>query len=414
MGNWLNVTRILKKGNLIEYDYEAEGKWKELLKLEKKMFVEYDINIESVPDSIAIVPLLCNILPISWVFDLKIRISTIDQEFYECIPELKKGYSHMYPNIEMLGEMETGDITKNNYAPIENATLFSGGVDAFNTLFKHIEEKPTLTTIWGADVTLEDKEGWENVKKLTKSVASTYGLNSSFIKSNFRGFLNYINLWQGIHKKVKGEWWHEFQHGIGILGLVAPIAYINKYKNLYIASSFTIEDKGKTTCASDPTIDNYLKVANCKVVHDGYEYNRQDKLHNICEYMKQKQINEIQLRVCWESSGGENCCQCEKCYRTILGIISEKQNPKNYGLNITEEQRKRMMRELPRIAKYNPWRQYKCIQKRFIENYSLEETPKDLVWFRKLKIYETKPNYVIIYEKVLKKIKRNINKIFKK
>lgn len=414
MENWLNVTKISKKGNLIEYAYEAEGKWRELLKLEKKMFIQYDINIENVPDSIAIIPLLCNILPISWVFNLKIRIDTIDKEFYECIPELKKGYLDMYPNIEMLGEMETGNITENYYEPIENATLFSGGVDAFNTLFKHIEEKPILTTIWGADVTLADEVGWGNVKKLTKSVANTYGLDSSFIKSNFRSFLNYINLWQGIHKQVKGEWWHEFQHGIGILGLVAPIAYINKYKNLYIASSFTIEDKGKTTCASDPTIDNYLRFANCKVVHDGYEYNRQDKIHNICEYMKKKQINEIQLRVCWESSGGENCCQCEKCYRTILGIIAEKQNPQNYGLNITEEQRKRMMRELPRIAKYNPWRQYKCIQKRFIENYSLEETPKDLVWFRQIKIYETKPNYVVIYEKILKKIKRNINKIFKK
>ena len=123
-----------------------------------------------------------------------------------------------------------------------------------------------------------------------------------------------------------------FQHGIGLIGHAAPLAYLFNIDNLYIASSYTIKDKGKVTCASDPTIDNYVKFSDCHVIHDGYEYGRQEKIANICTYRK-KIDKDIKLRVCWISDSGENCNHCEKCIRTILGIVAEDENPVNYGFN---------------------------------------------------------------------------------
>lgn len=414
--NYLEVKKILKKGNRIDYIYEIKGKWKEYLNTDDSMFIEYGCNIEEVPDSIAIVPFICNILPISWVFDLTIVINSIDQKFYECIPKVKEGYINMYPTIPMLGKLEVNKIEENSYQPETTGTLFSGGVDAFNTLFQHIDEKPILLTLWGADVHLDDKIGWNRVSKHHISVAKEYGLKYSFIKTNFRTMVDEPELTDYVWQKINGEWWHDFQHGIAILGHIAPIAYLKKMKTVYIASSNTSETRKKIVCASDPTIDNYVRYANCTIVHDGYEYTRQDKVHNICTFLEKTNRKAVELRVCWKSSGGENCCECEKCYRTIIEIIAEKKDPINFGFNLTEEKRRKMMKVMPKIdlVKYNFANYYSDAQKIFLKNYTEEETPPDLYWFRAFKMKNKQPEYKMFWKRSWKKVKKMIKKIIGK
>ena len=413
--NTLEMKKITKKGNRIDYVYEMNGKWKEFLNEENPMYIEYDFNIEEVPDSIAIVPFICNILPISWVFDLTIKINEIDKQFYECIPEVKKGYINMHKIIPMLGKLEVEKIEENKYEPKNVGALFSGGVDATNTLVQHMKEKPMLLTLWGADVALNDKVGWEKVKNHHIGVANEFGLDYSFIKTNFRNFLNSTNLNNYVFLKGQREWWHDFQHGIGILGHIAPIAYKKCLGTVYIASSSTADVKG-FIIASDPTIDNFVKYGNCKVVHDGFEFSRQDKVHNICKFAEENKGKNISLRVCWQSAGGENCCECEKCYRTILEIIAEKKNPKDFGFNLTEEKRKKMMKRMPKLdfVKYDFSHYYSQAQALLIQNYTEEETPKDLIWFRNYKFKKEKPKYKLFIEKMWRKTKNIIKKIIRR
>lgn len=412
----LKVQKIIKNNNRIEYVYKCDGKWKDLLNLDKNMFIEYEFNIEKVPDSIAIIPFLANIIPISWVFDLSIEINELDKSFFECIPDIKNGYINMYPTIPMLGNLQVNGIKENLYEPVNTGTLFSGGVDAFSTLFQHINEKPILLTIWGADVQLDDEIGWNRVQKHHIEVAKKYGLDYSFLKTNFRTILNCKKLSDGVSKENIREWWHDFQHGIAILGHIAPIAYEKKIKILYIASSNTDKSRKRIVCASDPTIDNYVKYSSCKIVHDGYEYTRQDKIHNICKFLERSNEKSVQLRVCWKSSGGENCCECEKCYRTILEILVEKKDPNDFGFNFTKEKRAKMMKEMPKIdlVKYNFANYYSDAQKRLIENYTDEKTPEDLYWFRKFKLRNEKSKYIEFEEKILKKTKKILKKILSK
>lgn len=42
-------------------------------------------------------------------------------------------------------------------------------------------------------------------------------------------------------------------------------------------------------------------------------------------------------------SGGENCSKCEKCIRTIMGIIAEGGNPVDYGFKPDYDQMKNFM-----------------------------------------------------------------------
>ena len=410
----LILNNIEVENNRIDYIYTFEGKWNSLLKKEEKFFVEYDFDVDSIPKSILVIPFLCNILPICWIFDLQIFVDDKDKEFYVAIENIKDGYQKMFHNINMKGKIIANNIVENKYEAKNVGALFSGGVDAFNTLFNHIDEKPTLLTIWGADIPIDDVNSWEKVKKYNIETAKQFDLDYSFVRSNFRTFLEYSILSNYVRKFVNDEWWHGFQHGIGMLGQMAPLAYKKGFRTLYIASSFTKEFKGKYTCSSDPTIDNYFKFASCNTIHDGYEFNRQDKIHNICNYLENNKDKSINIRVCWQSKNGDNCCKCEKCYRTILGIIAEKKSPKDFGFNFTDKDRKRMANKIISYAKYNPSR-YLYIQKRFKENYPINETPKDLIKFRKLEIKMEKPNYMIFFEKnkPIEKIKIEIKRIIK-
>ena len=72
------------------------------------------------------------------------------------------------------------------------------------------------------------------------------------------------------------------------------------------------------------------------MIHDGYELDRQSKISFLVNEKKAgKPVPE--LHVCWESSGGGNCCRCEKCYRTILAIASEGGDPREFGFNWSPE-----------------------------------------------------------------------------
>lgn len=384
MRNKIKVKKINIVDNFIKYDYEVLGEWSQYFNKEK-FFIEYSQNVEKVPYSIAVIPLLCNVLPIAWIFDAEILVEEIDKDFYESINDFKQGYIKMYPRIEFLGTVIANKIvqfTQDNTN--KSLALFSGGVDAFYTFLSHIQEKPYIATIWGADISLNDYNGWSKVLNHTLETSNLYDVEGLWIKSSFRMFIDEGKLTNAVYSKANDGWWHGFQHGIGLIGHIAPITYLNNINRVYIAASFTIKEKGKVTCASDPTIDDNVRFCGCNVKHDGYDADRQKKIEFICKYSEENNV-EIPLRVCWESKGGSNCCKCEKCYRTIFGILAEKQNPIKFGFNYTDEEFKEIVKDL-RSRVFVRISNWEYIQNCFRKNYRLEEIDKRLRWFYKMDI----------------------------
>lgn len=388
MKNVIKIFQPVISERTIKYVYEISGEWSEAFNLSENFFIEYSCNISNIPFGIAVIPFLCNILPIAWVYDADVYLEVCDKTFLESIPEFKKGYEDMYPMLEFKGNIHAENIEDNSQKDNKGAvSFFSGGVDAFNTLVNHIDEKPTLLTVWGADITFEDEEGWKNVYNHIRQTASQFDVEFVTIKSAFRRFIN-----PGIlNKKVEASgdmWWHGFQHGIGIIAHAAPVCYVKKKKTVYFASSFTAADKGKITCASDPTIDNFVKFAGSCVVHDGYEFSRQDKVHNIVEFSNKNGI-KVPLRVCWKSTGGKNCCQCEKCWRTILELIAEGASAENYDLNYNYKQLKsfhKLFYDKKNIPEYRKSSVYSEIQKTMRKNLNYNNLPAELKWFYKTDI----------------------------
>lgn len=384
---YVKLTAIKIAGGRVDYEYQVCDELKKYFHLDAPFFLEYDFDVAGVPQGILAVPFVVTILPFIWMYDAVLELPELDRDFYDSIPEFKKGYVEMFPEIDFKGKLQIGVLTVNRPVCSEQGTsagaFFSGGVDAYATLAAHLGEQPRLLTIHGADVAVENNAAFQAVWEKVCTVTAEYGLECSKIVSSFRNVLYTAPLHEDFSEKLKDDWWHGLQHGIGVIGHAAPVAYKYGMTTLYIASSFTPED-GQIRCASYPTIDNYVRFAGCRVVHDGFEYSRQNKVRNIVEFV-QKTNHKISLRVCWHSDKGVNCGQCEKCYRTMLELLAEGADPNEYGFVFDRQVCKRIRHFMQCECVYSPvvvkyWTQ---IQKRMADHRKkLKKSPyyKDVKW----------------------------------
>ncbi len=412
MKNICKITNVSITKNRIEVEFDAQGDLQKYF-VGNKYWVEYSQDVSSVPAPVAIIPFISNFAILASIVDARFEVEAIDEDFANCLKDVVGGFEKMYPMMKFSKEFfVTGThFVKNNRAKIEkSAAFFSGGVDAFNTLVCHADENPDLITVWGADVKLDDVEGWKNVYNHVEKTKKDFNCNSIVVKSNFRLCISERECGRLVKVlKANDGWWHGFQHGLALQGLAAPLAFLNNYTKTYFASSFSflLRDKGKYTCASDPTTDNFVKFCGCQIVHDGYEFSRQDKVHNIVQFSRERNV-KIEPRVCWISTGGKNCCVCEKCYRTIIEFVAEGVDPNDFGF----EWNKNKIEKFKRAVKYKlmifPEFMYCYYQDAQI---LMKEKPENFLpeykWFLEL-------NLKNFNHYPLKIVYRTINRIYKK
>ena len=329
--SFIKVTGVDINDRRINVRFVCSNELEQYFVSNKVFWSDYDYDLTDLPLSVALVPFVCNMLPIVWLTNSELILPEIDADFFKSIPNFLRGYGNMYPMLKFRGRVLPKKLAQNKPRGDKyySGVFFSGGVDAFCTLFRHLSEHPVLITIWGADVRLKDINGWNNVSEHVQSTASEIGCDFTFVKTNFRTYIDESKCSELISGSNE-NFWHGFQHGIGLLGQAAPLVWKYGINKLYIASSYTADDVGHT-CASDPSIDNFVRFCGAEIVHDGFELTRQNKIHYICEFANKNNIKPI-LRVCWQSTGGKNCCNCEKCMRTIFEILVEGRHPQDFGL----------------------------------------------------------------------------------
>lgn len=377
----IELLEVKKKNNRIEYSFTVSEQLRSFFSA-REFVIEYDESIEAVPDSVAAVPFVCCVLPIIWLTDSKLIVPELDETFYNCIPEVKKGYESMYPETVFGGEIEAGRIVPCDRPAVqgESALFYSGGVDSITSLIRHLDEKPSLLSIWGSDIPYENESGWKRVRRAIDEAADEYGLPVSVIRSTFRRFDNEGELTRRFSGTLKRGYWYGIKHGMGLLGHVAPYAYLHGLATMYIASSNCPQD-GEIRCASDPRTDNHVRFAHCRVIHDGFELTRQDKIEAITEYNKHRE-KILPLHVCWETTTGKNCCYCEKCYRTMLGLILEGEDPRKYGFPYVEKAMPQMRETMVSHANSAPKTWNRLHEDVKARQSALIKTPywKDIKW----------------------------------
>lgn len=222
----VTIKGIECSGNEVKIEFDVSEDLKKFFSEECLMKITYTVDVSFTPYSIAVIPFLCNVLPIIWLTDSKIYVDELDKTFFENIENIKQGYRDMYPMYNFSGAVIVDKIMENTEQvdSLRTAMFFSGGVDAYTSLYRHFEEKPILVTVWGTDIKLTDKEGWNRVSAHTKRVAEEFGLEYLFIKSNFRKIVNERELDKLVFKSGDA-YWHGFQCGIALIGHISLLVW---------------------------------------------------------------------------------------------------------------------------------------------------------------------------------------------
>lgn len=325
----VNNISVGKEGQRIEYSYSFSKNLGSFFNAKNPFYVEYDQEIKNVPESLLVIPFLSNIMPMSWFVGFDVYIKECDQTFYNSLKILKAQFFEFFPENNLGGTLYVENLIDNQIHGSNTSLLFSGGLDSYDSLIRNFDKNPYLISIHGADVEIKDKIRWDKFVKFNNEEDLLNHSRLFYVESNLREFYTYrVNLLTDL------GWWGGVQHGMALLGVLAPISYKYGITDIRIAASATHEVS--YSWGSSPKIDENMKWANTHVTHDGYDQRRTDKIDNVVDFVN-RTGNQMKLRVCYaDERVGYNCNKCHKCQRTILSLILSNADPKDYGFEIPE------------------------------------------------------------------------------
>lgn len=359
--------------------------------LEPHFFAEFDENVDIsvLDDSVLIIPFVAVAAPIIWGTNSYYSIPSIDADYYAALQRIKKAYQILYPSLSWSGEIVPEKIVKN--APANNGdicgVLFSGGLDAVCTSFANLDKQQRLITICGGDIRPMQEHMWQQVQKQAIEFAQQYKHTNSFVRSNFLTMLHhdYLNT---ISPEIPA-WWAHTSQSMSYCGLVAPLMVALGYNRLLIASTRTVEYP--YAYGTHPIIDNCINYAGVQIIHDGAELDRMAKVQLIERVVKTNKLQIPVLRVCWGNDmDGGNCCECEKCLRTINELIVEGADHQAYGFAVSLDtviQRTKKYFKPKLSMKAGLWWHWGCVLKRIIERFEQENNQQVILYPQKLRNY---------------------------
>lgn len=339
-------------------------------------------NLKDVPKALLTVPFVGSVMCVSMLLGYGIKVPELDKTFNESIPNIKSAFHKMFPYAEFCFDVIAERITDCCYETQNKPSVFfSGGLDATSALIEHVNEKPLMINIYGGDLLLTDTESHNALEEYFKKLAKQIGNEYAFVKSNCRRFFNerlleidYLN------KILKPEenhgWWASIAHILSMSSVIAPIEYLTKTGNNYVGSTYSINSIGFD--ANNVDVVDAIKFASCKLSSVDDLLERDDKVTKVVKFCNENKL-KVEIKVCWHAKASENCAQCEKCYRTILEILSNHADPNDYGFKIDSSGYKKMHR----FAKYHEvniafWG---ASQKAFLSDKSYWKKNKDMSWF---------------------------------
>src|SRR6218665_3501744 len=251
-------------GKKIVYHYEYDAAIAKFFNKQHAFFSEYDTDISQVPLSIAVIPFLANFAPLSWFANFDIEVDETDAGICQSLANIRKEVTKHHPQIAVnTAQLKTNPVS-NTIGGSQSAMLFSGGVDAFTTYFRHFDETPDLVTIQGADIELSDDKQWEEVKSFNENENILRSNHKHYIRTNLRDFYTY----EADQLLPSLGWWGNIQHGLALIGALAPLSWIKKYDKIYIASTRSIQMEFNPW-GSMPETDEKISWAGLQVIHDG-------------------------------------------------------------------------------------------------------------------------------------------------
>lgn len=216
--------------------------------------------------------------------------------------------------------------------------LFSGGIDSTALYIKLRDLKPTLYSIIGGQIPVENRAFVRGFKQVYSDFAERDDVKIHFIETDLRDVLNEALLWSDKHEHLKYPWWEAINQAIVHISLSAPLT-AGEIMCLHIASSDYRGPLDQSSYGTHPYIDGELRWGDIKVLYEPLRYNRQEKINHQIKRFIEEIGTHPKLQVCYYNpliSDKFNCCYCEKCSRTITGLLAAGIDPEKCGLEVRE------------------------------------------------------------------------------
>ena len=181
---------------------------------------------------------------------------------------------------------------------------FSLGVDSFHTLLSSERPIDHLILVQGFDIALDDETRMDAAERSVRAVAERTGTRAVVVRTNLRKGRN------GRFPKWRPGNWPR-THG----GALAAIGHAcgREIGELLISATYFEDVPWGSHWDTDPCFSS----SQLAVRHVGTEERRNDKLAAIVA----DPLVQDHLRVCYANqSATGNCCECQKCVRTMLTI----------------------------------------------------------------------------------------------
>lgn len=308
--------------------------------------VEYDVPIDDVPEGVLVVPLLAQLCPVAWARGANVYVDEVDQTFASALSDVEATLCSMYDFIEGGTLYARRTVDRPPETTDESGLLFTGGVDSTASYVRHREAEPTLLSIRGWTIPSDESgdESWGHLRSRVRSFAHERDLETAFVEANMLSFLDHPMLLAHYKRFVDGAWYSSVGHGLGLLGLCAPVAYARGMRDLYVAA--THWEGIDLEWGSRPDIDDAVRWAGTQCHHACYDLTRQERLDLLADYVDETGT-DLPLQTCNARMDG-NCGTCEKCYRTAIGLRLAGLDPNRHGYAFDDRQYARVRRAFER------------------------------------------------------------------
>ncbi len=294
----------------------------------------YDRNIENVDDSILSIPAVLGTIQIAWAVGVDLYVEKLDETCLLNLKALKKAFEAQYPQFSTSSKIHVQKIVSNKFNNKQSAMYFSGGLDSLVTYIRHKDQNPLLITLLQVDESNNLKKSFKEQRNLCQKFAEQEGLDIHFIRSElFSDPYNYVINTPLLSSEFKIKWMSEIASSFIFLGLIAPITVENIGK-IILATAYPKDYWPSHNQSMHFFYFNTMSWADINFVYDA-NMTRQKKI----KYLKSTPNYFKNILVCTSpvpinSIYPQNCGICEKCWRTIMGLILEGVDPNECNFDV--------------------------------------------------------------------------------
>lgn len=187
---------------------------------------------------------------------------------------------------------------------------FSGGVDSWHSVLTHKDDLTHLLLVRGFDI-YSDRL-WKQTFDRQKAAAEALGLTLITVDTNIRqvGDMRQCS-WA---KPCQDDFWGPHYCGSAVAAIVLCLQ--DRLHRFIIPSGYSYEQL--FICGAHPKVEPCYSTDNIKIEYDYCEYSRMGKVRKT---VSKSPLALKTLRVCYHRVPGKyNCCNCEKCLRTMAEL----------------------------------------------------------------------------------------------